>query len=127
MIALVHGLDLERDAALGARRRVPVRGTRQLSGGSMIRHGRLGQVRVEPGTGRTTLDGDLLAAAAAESVPLSRLYSYARSRAGAAARDYRLGRMLRSRVRALPPRIWWMSAAGRPRACSRLARSSSWS
>jgi hypothetical protein len=31
-------------------------------------------VRVEPGTGRTTLDGDLLAAPAAESVPLSRLY-----------------------------------------------------
>jgi urease subunit alpha len=58
----------------GVRRRVPVRGTRQLGGGSMIRHGRLGQVRVELGTGRTTLDGDLLAAPAAESVPLSRLY-----------------------------------------------------
>jgi hypothetical protein len=27
-----------------------------------------------PGTGRTTLDGELLAVAAAESVPLSRLY-----------------------------------------------------
>jgi len=58
----------------GVRRRVPVRGTRQLGPGSMTRHGRLGQVRVEPGTGRTTLDGDLLAAAAVESVPLSRLY-----------------------------------------------------
>jgi len=53
---------------------VLVRGTRRLGPGSMIRHGRLGQVRVEPGTGRTTLDGELLAAAAAESVPLSRLY-----------------------------------------------------
>jgi len=58
----------------GVRRRVPVRGTRRLGPGSMIRHGRLGQVRVEPGTGRTTLDGELLAAAAVESVPLSRLY-----------------------------------------------------
>ena len=58
----------------GVRRRVPVRGTRRLGPGSMTRHGRLGRVRVEPGTGRTTLDGDLLAAPAAESVPLSRLY-----------------------------------------------------
>jgi urease subunit alpha len=58
----------------GVRRRVPVRGTRHLGPGSMTRHGRLGQVRVEPGTGRTTLDGQLLAAPAAESVPLSRLY-----------------------------------------------------
>ena len=48
--------------------------TRRLEPASMARHGRLGQVRVEPGTGRTTLDGELLAAAAAESVPLSRLY-----------------------------------------------------
>ena len=58
----------------GVRRRVPVRGTRRLGPGSMTRHGRLGRVRVEPGTGRTTLDGELLAAPAAESVPLSRLY-----------------------------------------------------
>ena len=58
----------------GLRRRVPVRGTRHLGPGAMTRHGRLGQVRVEPGTGRTTLDGELLAAPAAESVPLSRLY-----------------------------------------------------
>ena len=56
------------------RRRVPVRGTRRLGPASMVRHGRLGQVRVDPGTGRTTLDGDLLAASAAETVPLSRLY-----------------------------------------------------
>ena len=58
----------------GVRRRVPVRGTRHLGPGAMTRHGRLGQVRVEPDTGRTTLDGELLAAPAAESVPLSRLY-----------------------------------------------------
>ena len=36
--------------------------------------GRLGEVRVDPATGRTTLDDDLLAVEAAESVPLSRLY-----------------------------------------------------
>ncbi len=58
----------------GVRRRVPVHGTRHLGPGAMTRHERLGQVRVEPGTGRTTLDGELLAAPAAESVPLSRLY-----------------------------------------------------
>jgi urease alpha subunit len=40
----------------------------------MLRHGRLGQVRVDPATGRTTLDDELLAVAPAESVPLSRLY-----------------------------------------------------
>jgi urease alpha subunit len=40
----------------------------------MVRHGRLGQVRVDPATGRTTLDDDLLFVAPAESVPLSRLY-----------------------------------------------------
>jgi hypothetical protein len=39
----------------------------------VTQHGRLGQVWTEPGTGRATLGGDLLAAPAAESVPLSRL------------------------------------------------------
>ena len=67
--ALGAGADLP-----GVRRRVPVRGTRSLGPGSMTRHGRLGQVRVDPATGRTTLDDDLLSVAPAESVPLSRLY-----------------------------------------------------
>ena len=67
--ALDAGADLP-----GVRRRVPVRGTRSLGPGSMARHGRLGQVRVDPATGRTTLDDDLLSVAPAESVPLSRLY-----------------------------------------------------
>jgi urease subunit alpha len=58
----------------GVRRRVPVRATRSLRPGSMTRHGRLGEVRVDPATGRTTLDDDLLFVEAAESVPLSRLY-----------------------------------------------------
>jgi urease subunit alpha len=58
----------------GVRRRVPVRATRSLRPGSMARHGRLGEVRVDPATGRTTLDDDLLAVVPAETVPLSRLY-----------------------------------------------------
>jgi urease subunit alpha len=58
----------------GARRRVPVSRTRRITAASMTRHGRLGQVRVDPRTGRTTLDGELLAAPPADSVPLSRLY-----------------------------------------------------
>ena len=54
----------------GARQR-----NRRLNGGaSMARHGRLGQVRVDPRTGRTTLDGEILAAPPAASVPLSRLF-----------------------------------------------------
>ena len=67
--ALDAGADLP-----GVRRRVPVRGTRLLGPGSMTRHGRLGQVRVDPATGRTTLDDELLAVAPVDSVPLSRLY-----------------------------------------------------
>jgi urease subunit alpha len=67
--ALDAGADLP-----GVRRRVPVRGTRSLGPGSMTRHGRLGQVRVDPRTGRTTLDDDVLAVEPADSVPLSRLY-----------------------------------------------------
>jgi urease subunit alpha len=67
--ALDAGADLP-----GVRRRVPVRATRSLRSGSMTRHGRLGQVRVDPRTGRTTLDDDLLFVEPAESVPLSRLY-----------------------------------------------------
>jgi len=67
--ALDAGADLP-----GVRRRVPVRGTRSLGPGSMTRHGRLGQVRVDPATGRTTLDDELLFVEPADSVPLSRLY-----------------------------------------------------
>lgn len=58
----------------GVRRRVPVSGTRRVDGASMTRHGRLGQVRVDPRTGRTTLDDELLATPPAQSVPLSRLF-----------------------------------------------------
>jgi len=58
----------------GVRRRVPISRTRRITAASMTRHGRLGQVRVDPRTGRTTLDGELLAAPPADSVPVSRLY-----------------------------------------------------
>jgi urease subunit alpha len=58
----------------GTRRRVAVSGTRRINGASLTRHGRLGQVRVDPGTGRTTLDGELLATPPAETVPLTRLF-----------------------------------------------------
>ena len=55
------------------RRPVPVRGTRRIGAADMIRHGREGDVRVDP-SGRTTIDGQLLAVPPASSVPLSRLY-----------------------------------------------------
>jgi urease subunit alpha len=56
------------------RRAVPVRRTRTIRSTDMIRHGRLGTVRVDPATGTTTLDGDLMAAPPADRVPLTRLY-----------------------------------------------------
>lgn len=58
----------------GIRRLVPVHGTRTIGAGSMLRHGRLAEVRVDPATGRTTLDGDPIAVPPAGTVPLSRLF-----------------------------------------------------
>ncbi|HEX6525118.1 MAG TPA: urease subunit alpha [Streptosporangiaceae bacterium] len=63
------------DAGLSSPRRlVPVRDTRRIGAHSMVRHGRLAEVRVDPATGRTTMDGAELAAGPASQVPLSRLY-----------------------------------------------------
>ncbi|HXR73417.1 urease subunit alpha [Actinocrinis sp.] len=56
------------------RRRVAVRGTRGIGPGAMIRNSRTGAVRVDPATGRVTLDGAPIESAPADSVPLSRLY-----------------------------------------------------
>ena len=56
------------------RRRVAVRGCRQLSLSDMVRHRASGQVRVAPGGSRVTLDGVELAMDPVQSVPLSRLY-----------------------------------------------------
>lgn len=57
-----------------SRRRVPVTGTRTIGSASMVRHGRLGAVSVDPQSGRTTLDGELLTCPPAERLPLGRLY-----------------------------------------------------
>jgi urease subunit alpha len=56
------------------RRRVAVRGTRGIGPAAMVRNDRTGAVRVDPGTGLVTLDGEPLVSAPADSVPLSRLY-----------------------------------------------------
>jgi urease subunit alpha len=56
------------------RRRVAVRGTRGIGPGAMVRNNRTGAVRVDPATGRVTLDGTPIESAPADSVPLSRLY-----------------------------------------------------
>ncbi len=72
-VTFVAGAAVDADLP-GVRRRVPVRGTRTVTAQSMLRHGRLAEVHVDPATGRTTLDGDLLAVPPADTVPLSRLF-----------------------------------------------------
>jgi urease subunit alpha len=66
-------------AALGAdlptsRPRVPVEDCRELTAASMLRHGRTGEVRVDPRTHAVTLDGELVAAPPLEEVALSGRY-----------------------------------------------------
>jgi urease subunit alpha len=56
------------------RRRVGVRGTRGIGPSSMVRNSRTGAVRVAPGTGLVTLDGEPIESGPADTVPLSRLY-----------------------------------------------------
>jgi urease subunit alpha len=56
------------------RRRVVVEGCRDLTAASMVRHGRTGEVRVDPRTHAVTLDGEPLAAPALEEVALSGRY-----------------------------------------------------
>ncbi len=56
------------------RRRVAVRGTRNIGLADMIRNDRLGQVQVNAASALVTLDGDPLESQPAESVSLSRLY-----------------------------------------------------
>jgi urease subunit alpha len=57
-----------------ARLRVPVQDCRDLTAASMLRHGRMGEVRVDPHTLAVTLDGELLAAPPLEEVALSGRY-----------------------------------------------------
>jgi urease subunit alpha len=54
--------------------RVPVQGCRDLTAADMLRHGRTGEVRVDPHTFAVTLDGELLAALPLEEVALSGRY-----------------------------------------------------
>ncbi|MEN3539572.1 urease subunit alpha [Microbispora sp. ZYX-F-249] len=56
------------------RARVGVRGTRGIGPAAMVRNARTGEVRVDPGTGQVSLDGEPLSSPPAQSVPLSRLY-----------------------------------------------------
>jgi urease subunit alpha len=56
------------------RRRVAVSGTRGIGPAAMVRNSRLGEVRVEAGTGLVSLDDEPVRSEPAESVPLSRLY-----------------------------------------------------
>jgi len=57
-----------------ARTRVAVEGCRDLTAADMVRHGRTGDVRVDPRTLEVTLDGEPLAAPALEEVALSGRY-----------------------------------------------------
>jgi urease subunit alpha len=57
-----------------ARTRVAVERCRDLTAASMLRHGRTGEVRVDPRTHEVTLDGELLAAPPLEEVALSGRY-----------------------------------------------------
>ena len=57
------------------RRRVAVRGTRDIGLGTMhCGNDRLGAVEVSADAGRVTFDGEVVTTLAVESVPLSRLY-----------------------------------------------------
>jgi urease subunit alpha len=56
------------------RERVAVEGCRDLTAASMLRHGRTGEVRVDPRTHAVTLDGEPMAAPALEEVALSGRY-----------------------------------------------------
>jgi urease subunit alpha len=67
-------VDAGSDTFATRRRRVPVRGTRSVDALDMVRHGRLGQVRVAPGSAQVELDGVPLVMEPVERVPLARLY-----------------------------------------------------
>jgi urease subunit alpha len=56
------------------RRRVAVRGTRDVGLASMLHHRASASVMVDPGGGRVTLDGETLHMDPVQQVPLSRLY-----------------------------------------------------
>ncbi|MDQ2955538.1 MAG: urease subunit alpha [Actinomycetota bacterium] len=67
-------LDAGTDRLLTRRRRVAVRGTRNIGLSDMILNGRLGQVEVDGRSGAVRLDGERIHSEPADSVSLSRLY-----------------------------------------------------
>jgi len=56
------------------RRRVAVRGTRDIGLPDMLRNARVADVRVDPATGHVEVDGDPISSEPADTVSLSRLY-----------------------------------------------------
>jgi urease subunit alpha len=56
------------------RRRVAVKGTRNIGPANMVLNDRLGHVDVDPATGMVSLDGETVYSEPSDDVPLSRLY-----------------------------------------------------
>ncbi|MDH6188381.1 urease subunit alpha [Streptomyces sp. CZ24] len=75
-VAFVAGAagGLGADALPTRRRRVPVRGTRNIGPADLLLNSRTGQVDVDARTGLVTLDGDPVRSGPADSVSLNRLY-----------------------------------------------------
>jgi len=75
-VAFTSGVaaDVGNDHMTTRRRRVGVRNTRNIGPANLVWNNRLGNVAVDPSTGRVTLDGAECFAEAADSVSLSRLY-----------------------------------------------------
>ena len=75
LLSLAFMAKASMDAELPTTRpRAAVEGCRDLTAASMVRHGRTGEVRVDPRTLDVTLDGELLAAPPLEEVALSGRY-----------------------------------------------------
>jgi urease subunit alpha len=75
LLSLAFMASAAMDAELPTTRpRAVVEGCRDLTAASMVRHGRMGEVRVDPRTLAVTLDGELLAAPPLEEVALSGRY-----------------------------------------------------
>jgi urease subunit alpha len=74
-VVFVNGAAADGDAVPTRRRRVVVRGARDIGLGSMLRgNNRRGVVHVDADARRVTLDGEELRAEPADHVPLTRLY-----------------------------------------------------
>lgn len=67
-------LDAGDDHMTTRRRRVAVRGTRNIGPAQMVLNDRLGTVDVDPATGMVSLDGERVYSAPSDTVSLSRLY-----------------------------------------------------